>query len=125
MTDDTDFRNVMNDVDINGDDDIDNVSVGGMDVSDIEDNEMPNGSTDPSQDQVRVPAAAHPMGLRRQQQQQQLLPHNAQQPSHLPIAVVRPPQAAPSYTQPLVSIIFLLCNKFSCTHVRIHICKHI
>lgn len=106
MTDDTDIMNVINDVDIgNGDDDIDNVSVGGMDVSDIEDNDQNNNADGGHRGKNQPTRAQRPVALSRpQQQQQQSHVQQRQQPrppggggyGHL-----HPSTTAPSYTHPL------------------------
>ena len=143
MTDDTDMLNVMNDVEINGEEDIDNVSVGGMDVSDIEDTEHHNGHADHADPQpqggvgrVRPTPSQRPPTLGRQQQQrqqqqqlqrqQQQQQQRQQQPPQLqqqqprppggPMfrpAPPHPPPTAPSYTHPLVGGV-VVCVQCGC-----------
>ncbi|XP_076473133.1 uncharacterized protein LOC143302367 isoform X2 [Babylonia areolata] len=120
MTDDIDMFNVINDVAINGEDDIDNVSEGGMDVSDIDDTEnQHNGHhgpyihpspPPPPQAQVSAgqPRRAPTLAQQRQQQQQQQQKQKQQQPQppprrskgggFQPVAPPHPPTTAPSFS---------------------------
>ncbi|KAK7088036.1 uncharacterized protein [Littorina saxatilis] len=114
MTDDVDMMNVMNDVEINDEDDIDNVSVGGMDVSDIEDNSnidhQQNGhsnhtETQPLQQQVEVGRgrplpAQRPQALGRRQHQPRPPGGAGFRPSPPP-SLPATTAPAPSFTRPL------------------------
>ncbi|XP_025091161.1 inversin-A-like isoform X3 [Pomacea canaliculata] len=70
LTNDTDIGNVIRDVEINGDDEIDNVSVGGMDVSDIDDSEHNNMTSNNHNHgfYAALPPSQHQLVLSRQQQ---------------------------------------------------------
>ncbi|KAL8575228.1 hypothetical protein ACOMHN_042349 [Nucella lapillus] len=127
---DEDINNVLKDVEINGEEDIDNVSEGGMDVSDIEDadqhhhehqhqpaeqhqHQPANGfasyvNNPPPNTALRPQPAQRPALLRQQQfpQRQPQPPPPFPPPDGAAFQSVAPPHpppptAAPSYTRPL------------------------
>ncbi|XP_076452264.1 uncharacterized protein LOC143287907 [Babylonia areolata] len=114
---DEDMMNVMNDVEINAEEeeeeeeeeDIDNVSVGGMDVSDIEDTEQQhNGHASNDHGPQRGeetgrarPQPAHRPALSRPQQLPRRQPRPPGGAGFRSVPPPHPPPSAPSYTRPL------------------------